>query len=241
MGLLDRIFGKPPESQKSRNKRIFDEVFKWFVNETHREFTDEEYYFHTYCAWFVGAGGLAQTLVEEVDTIKKAWDKGDTDRAVALCELCVEPMISIWYDKLEEKIKHLQEDREKALRIAMSNVLNLLGTYSQNKIRDFLGWDIQHRWENKRKEVRQRKGEAGMSLWYCFLLISKAEEICDMPPLIDWDRQTYPITHSGDFKLLTGKIPPHCQDLETYIAVKMSIPISGVAMLKYFNSMVTEE
>ena len=235
------------ESQKSRNRRIFDGVFTEILGAIYQAVDKDPESFHLYSSWVSGAKGLAQTLVKEVDSLKGAWRKGDKEKAIKLCEVCVQPMISIWFRNIEKQLEHPDNEKteyvKEAKRTAMANILNILETKSEEKIRDFINLDIQYKYEEDFRELREKTGEKGMSLWYASLLMSKLRKAVGFNEFINWDKQTFPVKQESDFSFINENHPYGDLgfDFDGEVVIKTLIPIHGAMMFRYFRAISGEE
>lgn len=229
------------ESQELRNKRILDQTTKRLINRVY-EAVDDRYYCNVYCAWFAGATFLAHPLITRVDCIKKLWGKGDEQKVIPLYEVCVYPMMSIWFRHVEERKEIPENVKLQGKKNAISNVLDLIGSYSEEKVRDFLNLDTQYNYEQDFAEVRKNTGEEGISTWYATLLIARMKEAWGFQRIIQWDRQVFPIKESNDYSFtrwasLTDIVEPTNIGIKDILFLTtLWIPQAGIAMFDYFDT-----
>jgi len=229
------------ESQESRTKRILDQTTKLLVNRVY-EALDDRYYRGVYCAWFAGATFLAGPLITRVECIKKLWGKGDEQKAIPLYEVCVQPMMSVWFRQVERPKEIPENVKFQGKKNAISNVLDLIGSYSEEKVRDFLNLDTQYNYEQDFAEVRKNTGEEGISTWYATLLIARMKEAWGFQRIIQWDRQVFPIKESNDYSFtrwasLTDIVEPTNIGIKDILFLTtLWIPQAGITMFDYFDT-----
>jgi hypothetical protein len=231
------------ESQKTRNKRIFDEAFNEISSAIYQAVDKDLDRFYTHSSWVSGASILAQSVVERVNSLKHAWGKGGKEKALTLTEVCVQPMISIYFRSIEKQLEHPDDAKLEYLKEgkkgAMSNILNILGTMSEEKIMDFLNLDTQYKYEEDFRELREKTREEGVSLWYASLLMSKLRKAVGFSEYVNWDKQTFPVKQESDFSFVDENKPYGDLgfDFDGEVAIKMLIPIAGVEMFRYLRVM----
>jgi len=229
------------ESQESRTKRILDPTTKRLINRV-GEAVGDGHYCNVYCAWFAGASFLAHSFVTEVESVKRVWGKGDEQRAIPLYEVCVQPMMSVWFRQVERPKEIPESVKFQGKKNAISNVLDLIGNHSEEKVRDFLNLDTQYNYEQDFAEVRKNTGEEGISTWYATLLIARMKEAWGFEGIIQWDRQVFPIKESNDYSFtrwasLTDIVEPTDIGIKDILLLTtLWIPQAGIAMFDYFDA-----
>jgi len=161
---------------------------------------------HLYTSWAHGAFLLSEWLVDDLDVAKRAWGKGDAQRAIALIEVCIQPMITIWCRDFYAQAGHdfSDEERQENKEVIMSNVMYMLGTVSntkagEGKLKRFLNLDAQWNYQEDRREEREKQGDNGISLWYVTLLASMVQRALGYKGFINWRQQAFPVTQHRDF------------------------------------------
>jgi len=203
---------------------------------------NDSYYRNIYCAWLGGASFLAYHLITKAESIKKLWGKGDEQKVISLYEVCVQPMISIWFRHVEKQREIFKETKLQGKKNAISNTLDLIGSYSEEQVRDFLNLDIQYNYEEDFAKKRENTGEEGISTWYATLLIAKIKEAWMSKKLILWDEQVFPIKQSSDYSFakqasLTDIIEPTNTGMNEILSLTtLWIPDAGSTMFDYFNT-----
>ncbi len=184
------------ESQKSRNKRLFDkwaaEIFRLIARHV-----SDEYDWRAHLAWLVGGRVAANGLVQESDCVKKPWGKGDETKALALTKVFTLHMISHWYRNIDEQQQHSDDERRQAREVAASSMLRFFNMYlspgdsdaSAKDVKDFMNMDIQFNWDLD-KETRTGGSRIGLLIYP--LLLAKACEACGQR-CVDWSRVTFPV------------------------------------------------
>lgn len=132
------------ESQASRNDRWFGGV-QYAVHKIIAEEFGGEPEAATPLAWAEGGMHLAKFGVEHLATLKKAWGKGSLELTHALTTIFTLNMISRWYRAIrgDRPIK----DETRAVQIAATNILTLLGQESLGDIVDFMNMHVQFIYE----------------------------------------------------------------------------------------------
>lgn len=201
---------------------------------------DGIHYRNIYCAWFAGAGFLAHKLVAEMGCLRSLWGKGDEEKAMSLYEVCVCPMLSIWFRQVEQPRGISGGVLSQAKENAIFNMLSLIGTYSEAKARDAMNLDRQYNYERDLADTRK---DIGVSTWYATLLIAKLKEAWEARKILDWDNQSFPIIESKDYKFVgqasVTDIIGHSDSQLTDILLLATawIPQCGSLMLDSFNEM----
>lgn len=183
------------ESQKSKNKRLFATVASRVSGILSSLVTGEDdrkvYALATsYLAVLAGGTVAANLVVEWCECVKKAWGKGDEEKALALIKLFTLAMLSRWYIWLDEKQQPSKDERRQARVMAASNILRLFGDDSKNAVEDFLNMDIQYNYE---WDSTARMPMLKMNL----LLLAKACEACGQPA-INWGKVAFPVKEWQD-------------------------------------------
>lgn len=230
------------ESQASRNKRIIGQSTGYFVNRV-VEHMSEGYYRNVYCAWYVGAGCLAGTLVRDTECIKNLWGKGDERKVMPLVQICACPMMSIWFRHAERPRAVPQKVLFQGKENAIYNILNLADSWSEGNARDITNLDIQFNYEQDLLERRKDTGKQGISNWYASLLLVRIKEAWGFKKILDWDKQVFPIKESSDYRFMrqasytdiiefTNSGMKDILALSTYL-----IPEAATAMFDYFGTL----
>jgi hypothetical protein len=220
------------ESQKSRDKRLFATVASRVSSILSSLVTDEDdrkvYALTTsYLAVLAGGTVAAKQVVEHCICVKKAWGKGDEEKALALIKLFTLVMLSRWYVWLDEKQQPSEDERRQARVMAGSNILRLFGDDSENAIEDFLNMDIQYNYEwDSTARVPMLKMNS--------LILAKACEACGHPA-INWSRIAFPVKEWQDV-VDSGAIIDHSPfvNLRDIVAVG-SCRVAGVETM--FNTL----
>ena len=178
------------ESQKSRNERIFVSEVGGFLSDKIKSAKIGNS--KSYSDLLAISCGLAKQLVSQLKIVSWVWGKGDKERGLALCEVCIQPALSLWLDRGVNKAGYPMEALINTRKNAISTTLHILGTYSEDKFRDLVNLDIQYRYD---LDVREQKR---LSLFYSDLLISKLLESVGHDGYIDWERQSFPVCKLGD-------------------------------------------
>jgi len=230
---------------ESKELRILKQTDNHLIKRVY-QVIDDSYYRNIYCAWLGGASFLAYHLITKAESIKKLWDRGNEEKVIPLYEVCVHPMISIWFRYVEKHKGISEATKLQGKKNAISNTLDLIGSYSEEKVRDFLNLDTQYNYEEDFAEVRESTGEGGISTWYATLLIAKIKEAWMSKKLILWDEQVFPIKQESDFSLARQASPKDIVDFTstgTYAGVNeilfltaLWIPDAGATMFDYFNT-----
>jgi len=177
------------ESQKSRNKRLFDTVsdrlyysFSTLITDDY----DKQVYLGLLLGGTVAAKQVVESGVEYGGCIKEVWGKGSEEKALALIKLFTLCMLSTWYRWLDEQEQHPEDEQRLAREMAASGILALFGDNTENAVRDFLNMDIQYNydWANKTKRMPMFKWSS--------LVLAKACEACGQPA-INWSRIAFPV------------------------------------------------
>jgi len=199
------------KSQRSRNQELFFEAatrrFSPLAHTRARSSTVAE--IDTYMVWFFGAAYMGALLVENLDVFKRRWGRGSERAAFALCEVCIQPMMSIWYsnliDQLDETEKPSQETQREVKERVFSEILTIFGTapegrQREGKLRRFLNLDTQwtHYLESSNGSEEQGEGAGNGIPWkYGILLSSMVDRALGGTGFIDWRAQnqmTFPLT-----------------------------------------------
>jgi len=233
------------ESQESRTKRILDQTTKHLINRVY-EALDDRYYRNMYCAWFAGATFLAHPLITKAESVKKVWGKGDEQKVIPLYEVCVQPMMSIWFRHVEKPKELPEKVKLQGKKNAISNVLDLIGSYSEEKVSDFLNLDTQYNYEQDFADARKNTGEEGISTWYATLLIARIKEAWGFKKIIQWDKQVLPIKQSSDYCFMRWSSLNDIVDFtntgidagmnEILFLTTLWIPQAGITMFDYFDT-----
>ena len=178
------------ESQKSKNKRLFATVAARISGILSSLVTDEDdrkvrALTTSYLAVLAGGTVAANLVVEWCECVKKAWGKGDEEKALALIKLFTLVMLSRWYIWLDEKQQPSEDERRQARVMAASNILRLFGDDSKNAVEDFLNMDSQYNYEwDSSARMKMLKMN--------WLILAKACEVCGQPA-INWSRVVFPV------------------------------------------------
>ena len=180
------------ESQESRNKRLFDEVY-FALGERLKAMEADSERQAVYGSWLVGAMFTAQGVLGrkgEFKPLKEAWGKGDFKKAVALIEVFTVPMVSRWFRIGNENLS--AEKRLESCYIGVSNVLAFLGHHSEHRVKELMNMVIQYNYdEDQGREIR---GLVEMN--YLFSLSLKA---CGYPSKSEISGVTFPVDSMADF------------------------------------------
>ena len=229
------------ESQASRNKRIIGQSIGYLVNRMVED-VREGYYRNVYCAWYVGAGCLAGTLVRDIECIKNLWGKGDERKVMPLVQICACAMMSIWFRYLEKPRAIPEKVLFQGKENAIYNILNLADSWSEGNARDITNLDIQFNYEQDLLERRKDTGKQGISTWYASLLLVRIKEAWRFKKILDWDKQAFPIKESSDYRFMrqasytdiiefTNSGMKDILALSTYL-----IPEAATAMFDHFDT-----
>ena len=220
------------KTQKSINEELFFAICKQYQKKFFELSTvsDEISY---YCALLNAASSLACHMLEIDKSLRKAWGKGSPAQAIAICGICVQPMISIWLSYTDAQMSYPEGERQDVGKTTISNMLNVLGTYSDKKVEHFLKLDLQYVYDHTISENKR------ISMYYIDLFLSKLAAELGYQNYIDWDKQTFPVKYNADFCFINPNNPyfGFGYDLKSRMSTIMAIPQAGVAMLesyKYF-------
>ena len=230
------------KSQASRNKRIIGQSIGYSVNRV-VEHVSEGYYRNVYCAWYVGAGCLAGTLVRDIECIKNLWGKGDERKVMPLVQICACAMMSIWFRYLEKPRAIPEKVLFQGKENAIYNILNLADSWSEGNARDITNLDIQFNYEQDLLERRKDTGKQGISTWYASLLLVRIKEAWGFKKILDWDKQVFPIKESSDYRFMGQASYADIYDFTRFgmkdiLALSSYlIPEAGTAMFDYFDTL----
>lgn len=172
------------ESRKSKNKQLFKGVFADVLHRFLNQISDEHEK-QVYVGLLQGGAVAAELVVNYCESVKKAWGKGNEEKALALIKLFTLCMLSTWYRWLDEREQHTEDERTLAREMAASGILHLFGDDSKNAVADFLNMDGQYNYEcdtSSRMPMLKMNG----------LILAKACEACGQPA-INWSKVTFPV------------------------------------------------
>ncbi len=132
------------ESQSSRNDRLFGAVRDAAFKTIHEQFGDGPEA-STHSSWVAGGMHLAKGAVDHLETLKNAWGKGSVESARSLTVLFALSMISRWYRAM--RADRPVKDETRAVQIAATNILTLLGQEALGDIVDFVNLHSQFIYE----------------------------------------------------------------------------------------------
>ncbi len=132
------------ESQMARNNRWFGGM-QYAAHKTIAEEFGGEPEAATHLAWLEGGMHLARFGVEHLATLKKAWGKGSLESTHALTTVFALNMISRWYRAVRDD--RPIKDETRAVLIAATNILTLLGQEALGDIVDFVNLHTQFTFE----------------------------------------------------------------------------------------------
>jgi len=217
------------ESQEARTKKMLAEVFDTVVNEQLSHRVETKWDYDIYCALLYGATKLGESLVTDVPSLRKAWRKGSREKATNLCEVCTYPMISMWGRFGVENMKVPEKDKRKGIRTTISSILDVFGTESDEKVRDFLNLDIQYNHDMDEYDSKQ----VSMPLMkYATLLVSKLNGALGLRDLVDWENKAFPVEDFEDI----GYYP----DPREVLHIGLLIHGGRVSMFEAFKKFRTE-
>jgi hypothetical protein len=197
------------ESQKSRNKRLFETVSLRLYHRFSDLITDESDK-EIYLALLAGGTIAANGVAEACEYIKRAWGKGDEEKALALIKLFTLYMLSVWCRWVEKGKQYPEHERRQVRKVAASDILQLFGDNSEKSIKDFLDMDTQYNYEldNNMKMIKMS-----------FLVIAKACEACGKN-YVNWGRVVFPIKELQDVvdARAISDLRPFINDVATLLA-----------------------
>ncbi len=196
------------ESQQSRNKRLLEHAWKTVLDKL-EEVVDRDVDYLTHSAWLFGGAVAAQAALQPQGdlpgaVLRKAWAKGDEQKALALVEVFTLPTVSRWYWIADRQIQVAPEQKELGRRIAASNILSVFSHCSDELVQQFLGMDIQFNYERERTE---REAERGTPMVEAVLVLWKALNACGYPPQLDWGKLTFPVADVRTLAQQLGELP----------------------------------
>jgi len=198
-----------------------------------------------YVSWCHGATILSNSLVEVVNVVRKAWGKGDVNRAITLTEVCIQPMMSIWYRNFYAKVggEFSDDQKREQKQTAMSNVFMLLGIGSNVRVMDgkvsrFLNLDAQWNYQEDHREEREKQGEEGTSLWYSTLLTSMIQRALGYKGFINWRKQTFPVTQHSDLCFKDEGTPFGLWGFSAFyctMQLEISVFLAAASMFRFYR------
>ena len=101
-----------------------------------------------HAAWVLG-GSIAASLLIEYSFMKRAWGRGDENKAIALTEVFTLAMASRWYRGLQVQFGWAEVDQRPARVIAFRNILTLFNHLTEKELRDSINLDIQFNYDSE--------------------------------------------------------------------------------------------
>jgi hypothetical protein len=218
--------------------KVFFDTFVYFAKKISQSPYDEEQ-IHIHCTLFYGASILANNVVTGVTKIKKEWDKGRKEKTFALFEICIQPMISVWFGAVENQFACTEEDKRRNRELVIRNVLYILDSYTEEKLTDFLKLDAQFQYDINKHEEKNKLGEKGVQLCHVTLLMSKLAEAVGFNSYIDWRKQDAPVTTVDEILFMDANKPygDFGFNPNNELAILTSIQLAGSAMFKYYKEL----
>ena len=210
------------ESQEARTRKMLAGVFDTVVNE-------QKWDYDICCALLYGATQLGEALVTDIPSLKKAWGKGSKEKATNLSEVCTCPMISMWGRLRVENMKVSKKHRRKGIRTTISSILDVFGTESDERVRDFLNLDIQY---NHDMDEYDSKQVSTPLLKYATLLVSKLNGALGLRDLVDWENKVFPVEDPEDIG--------YYHDWREVLHIVGLMQVGGHSMLEAFKKFRTE-
>lgn len=213
------------ESQKSRNARLFSATLSFLLRRLYDLVNDEDSR-KILTSWLIGGSAAATAAVEVCEPLKKAWGKGDEEKALALIELFTLCMLSQQLRGTEEmgmvpKDKHRQAFESKAL-----DILCLFGHESESALEGFWKMDIQFSY------LVEAEDDVGRFINFGVLLLAKACEACGCP-LIDWSKVSFPVKSLHDDLFKTGAVIGDIEPFINPLAIQLAFAAGVKAMGDY--------
>lgn len=145
------------ESQESKSSRIFNAVAETFLSRLANVGLAEDQLI--YGAWFTGGATTAQQALNYCKCLKNAWGKGSEEKALALINVFIVPMICRWYKAKLENGQEIMNDK-------VSYILALLGNKLGNSILFFTNLGKQFNYESELLEGKINPPKVPESLYW---------------------------------------------------------------------------
>ena len=128
----DDLFLKVLTSKSEKISNLFDDDLQRRMHE----------------AWVIG-GSIAAGGVVDFRFMKRAWGRGDENKAIALTEVFALAMASRWYRALQLQFGWSREDQQPARVTAFTNILTLFNHLTEEGVRDSINLDIQFNYDSE--------------------------------------------------------------------------------------------
>lgn len=236
------------KSEELKNEQIMQELsltIKFLMTQAYKAI-DNTLYRNFYCALFTGAMSVAFAVVTRIESVKRLWSYGGVQNAILLHEVCTQPMISMWLRGMWQQEDRPEEEKRGGTENVISTVLQLIGRYTQVRIRDYMNLDTQYNYEEDLYEMRKNTGAEDMPNWYTLLLIAKINEALGSRKIIRWDKQAFPVRQPSDFIFARGAsftdiVEPANTGLRDIHLLRLWLKDSGTGMLKFFREINTSQ
>ncbi len=194
-------------SAPGRDKKMFQMVYAQFANRVEKT-VDSKFTASLYLLWGSSASTLALELIQRLKPFRRAWGRGDKEKAKLITQVCLYPLVSAWYSTLGKRPDDLEVRAAKVREL--SGALELMDGFGEDRIREFFDLDTQWDYEN---DPAGEKSESA-SFAYGLLLTSKIARAIGLGEFIDWGKQTLPIHNLKEFAFVNKDRP--CGDLKMY-------------------------
>ena len=220
------------KSQKSVNEGLFNATYEKYRQKSFDlPLSGDDLCIYHY--WLFCSKSLANNLLNGDKSLMKAWGEGSPAQAAAMCEVCVQPMISMWYGNADTQASHSRAEIRQAKKLAISNILHLFGTYTDIRVQHFFDLDQQYIYDTTISENKR------ISLYYIDLFLSKLAAALGYQNYIDWDKQTFPVKYNADFHFVNPNNPylDFGLEVKSRISTISSIYLGGAVTFDAFKFM----
>jgi len=160
-------------------------------------------YIITAC-WLAGAAEMGRKVVTEIEVLHNLFGEGDRQKVISVMSVCIQPMMSHWFRKIEKQDKELARilaprpelmtnpvTPEQEKKTIEGTLTFLLGRRRHKLIKDALDLETQHR-EDFPEEGDPRRW------WYSMMLLSKLLEALGGKGFVNWKKTTFPVRDDAD-------------------------------------------